>query len=554
MALTISIDPSESYLVKNKMITKLATNRYVTAAGTKAKVVLTFSGTGAAVAQSLVFVNTAGTSVTMVFATTLDDSGTKVRTNTLALSLSAFVQQVAEDLQSNYYLQEYYTINYTSSSIIIEAKQVGNDFTTVAFSSATGITVTTMSAGSDYTTEENCKIRMDVFAEDSLYTNIYNKVGTLEEEPFSGFAEFDISTLLRYTFDAADLPGYLETSAIRSKYLLKRYKLVYAEMYGDPVRLKKATTTDPMFCYFAGLSKPEFDSTPLLLDHVWNNKMFLTWQETEKDAFVDVQDYLYFAIPSTAAAFRMKVVVQYTDGTTSTAYPFTRTTINENEVYRIPTGYANLDAIGGIFTVGKVVQYYDIYVDDNAGSPVIIAEKFRYYVNYRTRYNTITLLFNNSFPAMETLVCTGELAIGIQTAEMKAERDDNYTSTVLAAETFKTYTEKLDVFKISTGFQTKERIMQVVDELFLANFVYAAEDEKMMWLPIVINGGSIEKIKSPTQELYAVNFEYAYAFTNAVTTGNITAPDSTIAEVDLPLSTASLTLDSGEPLTLTASI
>lgn len=549
MALTVTISPEDSYLVKNRMITRIQTSRYVTAAGSKAKVILSFTSTAAAVGQSLVFVTPSGISVTMIFALALDDSGTKLRTNTTSLSLTAFIAQVVEDLKGNYYLTTNYKITAGAGTITLEAKVIGADFTTAAFSSATGIAVLSMLAGTDKTTAPNHRIRVDVLAEDTYGANIYKSIASLEEEPFPGYAEFDLSHVLRYTFDQSDLPDYLETNIIRCKYAYKRYKLVYTEKYGSPAVMKQATEIGPYFAFNSGVSTEEFPLEPRVLDHIWTNARFLTWQEREKNGYVDSQDYLYFAVPSTASQFRMKVVAYYSDGTNSTAYPFTRTSINPYEIFRLPTGYANLVEIGSIFTVGKTVKYYDVYVDDNGSTPAILAGAMRYYMQYRELYEKQLFIFNNSLPAMETLETTGELVTGIQVDAYVGDRAAEFTESLVSDEMFKSYTEKLAPFRISTGWHSKERIDQVIDELFLANHVFIADKSLETWLPVIINKTTVEKFKS-VQDLYAVNFEYTYAFRNKSTRGDITTGTTSTVLVSLPSSTERLVIDTGDSLTV----
>lgn len=542
MAISISISSNLYYMVKNPMLVRVTTNRYIVTAGTKAKVILSFSGTGAASGQGILFVTQSGISVSMEFATALNDSGTKLRTNTTALSLPDFIQQVAADLATNYYLQENYKITYGIASITLEAKNIGDDLTTVCFSTATGITVSSMTPGINQVTADNHRIRMDVYAETSYHSNTFNKIGSIEEEPFQNYADFDISELLRWNFTKCDLPDYMELDVIRCRFALTRYFIVTAEKYGNPPQLKLADTSDKYLAFFGGISYQEFPYQTLLYDHIWDTQKYLTWQPTTKDAYVDSQDYLYFMIPRDETDFRVRYDVFYTDGTNDTVYAFPRTGV-PYEIYRIPTGYRQLLLTGVIFDPAKTVSCYDVYVDDTVAT--ILAEAVRYKMNYRNRFEKQLFIFSNSLAAMETLETTGELVTGIAVEAFTAETATQYSYAVVDGESFKTYAEKQDVFKISTGWMSKARANQVIDELFLAEFVYIADPKKNQWLPVIINKATVEKFKS-LQDLIAVNFEFAYAFTNRVIEGDITSNTLSNMFITIGPSTEILTTSSSQ--------
>ncbi len=529
------------------MILRLGSNRYITSNGTKAKVVFTFSGTGATVGQGITFTTAGGVAVTMTFAVSLDDSGTKLRTNTTGLTIAQFVEQVYNDFLTNWYLRDLYDITYNATSITFTAKEVGADYTTVSFCSATGISISTMTAGTDRTLADNYRMRVDIYAESEYEADDFAHVASVEGEPIPGYADFDSSELLRATFSEPDLPAYIETTVVKSTKMLKRYYLVYSERYGNPSVMKKAEQTDNLMAYFGGVSLPEYNINPLVLDHFNTEKRFLTWQETDKRQWTDSQDYLYFAVPGGVSQFRVVVSAVYTDGSSSTAYPWTRTSMNAGDIFRIPSGYANLAAVSGVFTSGRTVKYYTVAVDDNGGTPVTLADGFLYRMEYRERYEKHTFLFNNSLPAMETLITTGELVTGVSVEAFTAEQARVFSESVVDALTFRTYAEKLDVFKVSTGWQTKVRIDQVTDELLLADYVYIADPVRGKWVKVIINKASIEKFKTQ-QDMYAVNFEYTLAYTDQVIQGDIAPSYVGPLTVTIGSESHELVIDTLEPL------
>lgn len=502
---------------------RLSTDRYVTAAGVKAKVIYTFSSTGATVGQGITFTLVNGVAVTMTFAAALDDSGTILRTNTTGLTIAQFIEQVVSDLKTNRYLREYFNITYTTTTITVEAKEVGSDFTTLSFCSATGIAITTTTGGVDKTTAENYKMRVDLFAETYLNADDFELIASMEGEPFSGYADFDSSEILRRTFTVPDLPDWEEDDVVKCTKMLKRYYLVYTERYGDPAEYKRTYQTDNLMAYFGGVSTPEYNLNPLVLDHFTDNTRFLTWQETTKKQWETTQDWLFFAVAAGVTQFRVVVAANYTDGTSSTAYPWTRTSMTTGDIFRIPSGYKNLSLVSGVFTAGKTVKNYTVSVDDNGGTPVTLAGPFNYRMEYRERVELHQFLFNNALPAMETLNTTGELVTGVAVESFTAEQARVFTESVVDSLMFKTYAEKLDVFKVSTGWQSKARIDQVTDELLLADYVYTSDLVRGKWVKVIINKASIEKFKT-LQDMYAVNFEYTLAYTDQVIQGDITAP------------------------------
>ncbi len=517
MALSLTTNPSFYPFSKNQMPVGLTTDRHLVSAGTPASVTIGFTGTGATAIQFIAFVQTIiGQSTTMVFATSLDDSGLKLQTNVHSYALAQFIEQVAGDIKTNYNLDRDYNVSYTTTSITLTAKVLSPDYNIVALTNATDIAIGTTTSCTEAVYEENFKTRLDVYVEKIYMAGDFKLISTHELDPVANISMFDIADIIDASFSDVDLPDYNATAHFRCEFNLVRYQIKFTERYGStpvPHRLSESSIS---VAFNGGLSAQEFPAgyNPINT-YFFPNKKYMTLQPNNKKVATSQQEYLYLVIPSSTTSFDLRVIVYFSDGTTQNTTPYSVTGTAGLEMYCLPVGYTQLNLAA--LQPTKTVVKYEVYCRNQAGTE--IGEHRIYYMYYQQRKAFNQFIFLNSLSGMDTLACTGELVQGIKTDDILADRKLTKDYTLKSAEVFKTFAEKQDVFTVSSGLLKKAEAIWA-SEIFLSTSVFVADAVKEQWLPITINKASIEVIRTDA-DLYGIKFDYVLGYFNRVNEGGI---------------------------------
>ncbi len=514
MSLTLNTTPGEYQLSRNNVWAKISTDNNVSTAGVISVLKIAVSGTSATVGQYVKLPFNAGL-ITMTFASALDNTGNTLRTAG-SLTLANFILQLAADLASNYYISDAYIITSDTSHVILTAKFPGSAYSFISPSTtATGFTFSTNTAGVDQVNRTNFKIILDIYFETSYKSGSFVKIHSQALIPAATSVVFDIHDALHAQL-GIDLPSYAMTTVMSVVNCIGRYKIRYAESYGDLPVIQQMTESS--ICYILKGALSFFENsytTSILTSYFVASQKFLTWQPRIKTVTTSQQEYLSFMVPSAATTIKLIAKYYYSDGSTSVNTPLTKTSISEYDIYMFPTGYSQI--INPV--AGKQIIKWDIWIADQTNT--VISEIFTYKLILKPEVDQRYFLIENSVGGFDTLRTTGEnsTSLSVQTDVGQKILQQGYSP--VAAGFQKLLSIGQPTYKQAAGWRTKAEI-DWLEELLYSKNVY--EDFNGEFVPVIINTASIDKYTS-RQTLLPLNFEYSYAFNNLAPRGTIPAPD-----------------------------
>lgn len=515
MALTLTDSPNLNQLSRNPVWAKLTTNNYIYTAGVKAKIWLEVTDVTVVSSQTITMTFADRTIVFTFFDLNLNESGISLRTPG-ALNLANFILQLAQDFATNYHIATNYNITTDSSNVIFEAKESGSAYSFLSTAStANAIAFGTNVTGVDEVANANFRIALDVYIEQIYGSGSYTKIHSAELIPYNNVALFNIADAL-HSYMGTDKPAVGLAAITLCTGILRRYKIRYAEKFGEDPDYKIATLSDVCYVLKAAISFIEQRYQPTFLTgYLTNSGKFLTWQPRTKTVIQTQPEYLYYFVPSSATTLNLQVKIYYTDGTTTIVTALTKTPTEQNQLYIIPVGYTQVVAPSATKTVSK----YQVWIENQ--TPNVISEVFTYKLTAKTQVDTHLFLFESSLGAWETLRTTGENQSDSTVESIVANRTTEIISLNTTGNSEKFDATGNNTFTQSTGFKTKEEIDWLEDLLYSKSVVEIASNGEH--IPVIILTDTITKYKT-RDNLFAFTFQYQYAFVNKAPKGNTPSP------------------------------
>ncbi len=432
-----------------------------------------------------------------------DESGTQFKNNPSGYSLRNWVTQTAGYLKRNYYLSRDFEISSGDDTIVFMAKEKGID-KTITFSAITvSATQTNNNAGEDIVVRDFYGILLQTYLYNSMDGDELLNEDLLEPDA-EGEVNFNIKDLFSdklYTEFA-----YPESYFINKREnICKKYYVKYGERYGLPPEYKAVYQSDYYWVLNGGVSlikEAQYNEEgKSFYTKLLNNWMFLTWCPNNKIVDIkQIEKLFYLVFKSNTISINLKVLVYFSDGTTSLQTKFTDYLVERFDVYELSVGYGILNL--GSINPAKVIKKYDVYLTDQDDNR--ISDRRTYILDYTVRTNKRYFIFQNSLGGIDSLRTTG---IGVKTNEynfstIEETLEVNFTTKDRRKKQI--VSDKTENYKVNTGWLTENQ-MEYLQEFYLSNNIY--EIFNNILIPIVITSKKVEQ-KKDDEYLFSLDFEY----------------------------------------------
>lgn len=525
--LTITKNLAGQFLGKNPLIVGVRTTNHLVSAEARPLIHIQFTGNVGVGGSFTLEIPSEGVYETFTaIAANATPGINEFRVPASGQALFNWVQTVLiPDVQANPVFNSFFSIAYHSTTLTFTFFSINVRITkrvTGAFIAHDNLSQTIfnpVTTDADEVRRPNYKLRLDVFVEKG-YRNAstWELINTLQLTPdTAGDVEFDIADSVR-AFVGADVPLLAQPlyQLAICKRMQKRLWTRAYEYYGDsPQPYFNNTTYLHGFVMKGGVPDALFQTDyNLLTGNDAGKKKFLTWLN-EKTVRVNDYEWLYFRYDEDSTFHKVKRVVTFADGTTTTDYIVLTASgssgfsaVRRGDVLMIATGYTQqeLAMVSGL-NGNKTIRAYSFVLVNS--SNVEICEAFTYHVEYR--YNNDfrkTFVFQNGWGACETLHVTQAvertLSVDKELAEVVTPPDFDYS---LPA-TLDVNVEAGKTFKVNTGTYSEAYILHLEELLRSHGFTGIIEDGKIK--PVVIVPGSFDMGKED-EDLFSLSFSYRYA-------------------------------------------
>lgn len=324
---------------------------------------------------------------------------------------------------------------------------------------------------SSYSGLDNYRVVVRVLFEKSYLSGTFEQIAELEDTPTKDFTTFNIQAIL----DAA----LLENTSLQvpditggTPYLadnIRRYRISYAEKYGQPATLTSFTLADIGAVIYGGIDQQLF-ATEDYLSNISNSNSFFTWQPDGQKVSTAQAAYLAWH--------------NYTGGSVDVNYNFTAygedgnvvetgvpvsITVAADRTAVLPVGYTQL----GISAANSLKYRITVLnsFDDSSLAPLR-----NFYIDRTPAHCERSLLWYNSFNQPETLRLTGRTAIGLDIEREEYRRVLPYGFSPLHGELLQHSAKWGNTFTYRTGYLRKAEVDALQDMLIRNLFFEISED------------------------------------------------------------------------------
>jgi len=376
-----------------------ASTNLIDNAGSKSEIVLLW--TAVALPDEYFDLLLAGETVRFTCKASPDNSGIQFHDNTGSLTLANWVALVASDLEKNYLIARYYDITLDGAEMTITAREEGSAYSQ-EFTAGSGIDVTpteTNKAGVDFALEAFYYIVVILYCNDEYVTEILLNVDA------DGLAEVDISKYLQAyitgEFTWPEKPSTADRIREHTSMTAEWYFL-YGERWGDG-EYQALQESSVYIAINGGLSFRQLALYNAASTTYWakllTNKYFLSWAPLTRYVGPDEPVKLYFINHSGAATLRLYIKSYFADGTDSTAYIDSQTSVVDKTIYEVmlcPKAF-----IPSWATLLK----YDAWIANT--TPTVLSEVRTFFIDNTEYSQNRYFIFRNSLGAYECIRTTG---------------------------------------------------------------------------------------------------------------------------------------------------
>lgn len=368
--------------------------------------------------------------------------------------------------------------------------------------------------------QPNYCLHADVRVENPKGSGTYVSQLKMELEPdAAGVARFFLNEAFRNAL-AAHVPAANETAIKRVTNAFARFKVYFAEKFGDDPVLQPYQVSDDMLAIMGGVQKEFFPDIDFFETYLPSKKKFLTWQPAVKKVHRLQEEYLYYYVfdATNVTTLNLFVKIYYDDEANTEATIMLgsagapATPVVQQEIFCFPVGYVH----GGIQAKGPnpelAVKKYDVWLEDDLGGAV--SEIRTYIVDATPAPYARYFLFLNSLGGMDTLRTVGKTS---KSFESESDTHEQILETGYSLETGQ-YKRSFAMFynaqEVSTGHITKKQA-DYLQDLLISGVVYEITSGKRV--PVIIDTKSF-RIFEDGEFRYFLRFKFRSAYNNEVYT------------------------------------
>lgn len=501
--------------IGNEILLKLQTNNRYSTPGSAAILTFTFTGIDTTAGHNFIIAWGSLDAITFTLSASPDATGNQIMVATGGQSIDDWMAIFAAYLALNYYIRRDFDIEVDTgaNTITLTAKETGTFDTVVITSENLSNVALAAVAGVDPVARTNYELLCLV---DILNGSTWDFLNEDRITPDAdGYAEFDLHDLFSTQLTAEHTwPEEPETYSSKRINHIKKYTPYYAEVIDDAVG--RLNPYADLGAFYAILGAFDYKMMAALngisysfLDFITTYKSFLTWQPASKTINITQPEKLFFLVYNDISSMELHIKVYFTDGTNSGDQELeTIAGVSQYDVYEIMVGYSQID-----FTKisDKTVEYYEIWLEDNAGN--VQSQVRTFTVETKSFRHERIFLFRNSFGALDTFRATGRKTQLNEYDRFLLEKNDisfSLQEQYLVLER--------SVFTINTGWLTFVQ-RNWLRELLLSGEVY--EIISGYKFPIMITDEKRE-LRDDDNYLYSLEINYKYAFKDPAFAGDYT--------------------------------
>lgn len=429
-------------------------------------------------------------------------------------NLTEFNTMVDDYFKQSYYLNKYFTITgtYLSNKITLTAKESGTKYNLVMTGNTGGISIATVTSGTDDTYRPNYRSFVDLhLQEDYTASPADNLLSQLESDPHQDNVTGALAAdefVMDYEFQeilnaqlSPHIPTTTQNTIIKATGILKSFWLRFGEIFGD----------DPVVNWndyngLAGqyhqvlLGECPKDKDPEDLTDSLEDLEFLNRQPRTKLNTPASREYLFKFLKDAHTTLYAHVKIYYSDGTTHSTNYLSKASTESHQVYVIPAGF---DQCGfNIYNPTKTPVRYEIYLINNLN--VVVSETMVFLPETTSFEQTTELLFVGQCGAAETVHCTGYSSYKVLSESQTFQKARLPWETYTDASLMHSLSKQTERILISTGYKTRDYIEWLKD-LAQGETLYVRNGSD--WIPHRIIKDSISDMPTELSDLYSITFE-----------------------------------------------
>lgn len=437
--------------------------------------------------------------ITMTVAASPSSDGTEIDEPDGGQSNDDWVQNdLIPALRSNPDLFLYFDVYYSDTNELTIKARENSTYTNLTYSADWGSFVNTDGVADTYA--ENYRIYLDIFKDNAYDGETFTKLATLDEVPNSDdFALFNISSVL-----TPELSNYVPARSLSTidtcTSLFARYFLRYYDKFGDPLAVDYINTSGPNNVYHGGLGYFDASVPNGFKTFLTATDAFYSWQPSTKIIDEDVREFLYYW-NAQSNDITCKCTIYYSDATTLNVDLFTKVISVNNEIYCFPVGH---NVVGTHMT--KDWDYYEIWLHDGTSD---LTTKMTYTKDKLTYNQANYFHFESSLGVLESIRCVAPKKSGIKTSKSINTKVLEYDYAVTDGEKSISDAQYSQVFEVSTGWISQQRLEWLVKELIVQRSV-VYYDNGTNFVPCIIDTVE-QEFNNDQADLFALKFKYRYA-------------------------------------------
>ena len=477
--------------------------------GIKAELILDMSLTQANYLGNLFALSFRGMDIEFIFATDPDTSGTQLTSWDFADTYEVFVNQLCNELNSNFYINEHFTVSpiiiAPTNRVIFQAKEIGIDNNiTLLETTIDGLLINTVTDGAESNIPADYKIYFAPFlyVADPLPTNSLGSellsidVAQKSYVDLSEYIDDEIKTQFTYPFNgviAKILPNAVGKVFIQ-----------YSDFYDNQVQKLRSSFDTPIHVVRGGLNT--VDSNLLngdaynYFDYADNVKRFLNHAPVNKITYSGVPELLYFLITTTGISKVMLKVTKF-DETTETTIVQELAYSNQYKIVELSVGVDDL--LLGVDT--SDILFYEIWIEDDKAEA--LSETRTFTLDHNEYNYKRVIFFQNSFDLYETVCCTGELNV-----------KDDFTRTTIYVSKNMVFRKELSnvkrdpTYTLNTGWLPNKEYREWLNEILLSKDTFYMLGHIL--LPVVITNDK-PVIYKDREFLYSLSISFKPDFSES---------------------------------------
>lgn len=487
--ITLTQPPALYSLSRNRNTVRFSTNNRVVAPGQLAE--FQFQIKGVPVANQALSISYGDEVVFMTFTPTPQDNGHEIGLPSGLMDGDQYaVQFVIPAFESNYYLSRDFTIVQQVSPpgerfFLLRAKTVGARFNITYWSNIGNLIINAIPVqiGEDQNIRPAFKTYLEVQVGKAPLQDLTTIPGTISH--LDNSSEIDLSKILDKDWHELPMPSFNGLSLINRSNAIVRYRLRYAEAFGQLSRIQKITDS-PFYFSLRGAQTLAGQKIQNLQERINLNMNFLT-SFTTQSISPGQQFYLTYLHTRGQTNFRVYADVEYMDDTTAELTMYSQLAQVANpSMHVIPVGFR---AIEPIVDPEKKVYKYEVWVGDTSNRDTLYSQKITLKLDHRIPIDETTFLYRNAFGAMEVLRCTGAMEQKLAHEAILVNRRLPADYTTAQHHTIRNDVRNNLVWEVNTGFKTKSEMLQV-HELLASDMVWLIGSNR--FIPVTLEGGGAD--------------------------------------------------------------